>query len=313
MSATFVSNALLSPVKLPSEVLSSSLKSNVPPNIKGSGRASVAATKMAEADDIRSHRKLAVNVVLEKAFITLKEWSESYILSNPSPGEDGDQDLFFNVDSAHPIACLGHRIHFPGIRRYTVSFKPISVHLPLHRFISKIIDFAAAANIEFSHSVSMLTPTNAFTFADYPLRCLSFCAQVQSGMWRRNGSTAANLAYNYERPPLCKSLRNTDLTAIQTSMLVLGPNSILALIIDRYELSLFLEKTCLGVATEETDKLAEYKGPLLADMLRTIILLTTYLPAILVDNTDSKQKEEKDMNIQFALKRELSHLLLSGD
>jgi hypothetical protein len=78
---------------------------------------------------------------------------------------------------------IGHSVYFPGIRRYTVSFSPVSVHLPLHRFISKIVDFAAAANIEFSYSVSMLTPTNAFTLADYPLRCLSFCAQVQVYMY----------------------------------------------------------------------------------------------------------------------------------
>jgi hypothetical protein len=61
------------------------------------------------------------------------------------------------------------------------------------------------------------------------------------------------------------------------------------------------------------DKLAEYKGPLLADMLRTIILLTTCLPTILVNSGDSAQKDEKDRNILLVLKRELSHLLLSGD
>jgi hypothetical protein len=54
---------------------------------------------------------------------------------------------------------------------------------------------------------------------------------------------------------------------------------------------MFLEKTYTGVSTDVIDKLAEYKGPLLADMLRTIILLTTYLPTILVDCGDSSQKD----------------------
>jgi hypothetical protein len=72
-------------------------------------------------------------------------------------------------------------------------------------------------------------------------------------------------------------------------------------------------RTGTGVSTDVVDKLAEYKGPLLADMLRTIILLTTYLPTILVNSGDTAQKDEKDRNIQLVLKRELSHLLLSGD
>jgi hypothetical protein len=92
VSATFVSNALLSPVKLPSTITSSTKPS--------------ALNTSTDVDDILEHRKLAVDIALGKAFLSLREWSEVSSLT-PSLGEEGDQDLFFNANSSPSITCLG--------------------------------------------------------------------------------------------------------------------------------------------------------------------------------------------------------------
>ena len=106
-------------------------------------------------------------------------WFSTHLLL-PSAFCSEDQDLFFNANgSVYPVLYLGSLIHFPGIRRYTVSHSPVSVHLPIHRFISKMLDFAAYADLDLMDVIGRLIPTLAFTLADFPLRCLSFCAQVR--------------------------------------------------------------------------------------------------------------------------------------
>lgn len=267
--------------------------------------------------DVSVHRMYAVEVALRKAFSALESWFFAQMLH---PCED--HDLFFNSSGGYYlIAVLGCPVDFPGIRRYTVSHSLVSVHLPIHRFISKMMDFAAYADLGLSETISRLVPTLAFTLADFPLRCLSFCAQVRAGMWRRNGSMAENLAFNYDRPPLCKSLRNTDLTSIQTAIIAMGPDTTLALAIDRYEMTSFLESFFESPNPQlSADKLLEYRGPLLADLLKTVILLMTYLPGSLVPKDISEAKKQagekedgRECRISTALKRELSHLLLAGD
>lgn len=309
VSSIFISNALLSPITTYNPTQGASVSAFV-------------CTADSDLTDVSLHRRFAMGVALEKAFFALACWFNTHLLL-PSAFCSDDQDLFFNANgTVYPISLLGCRVHFPGIRRYTVSHSPVSVHLPIHRFISKMLDFAAYADLGVSDVISRLIPTLAFTLADFPLRCLSFCAQVRCGMWRRNGSMSENLAYNYDRPPLCKSLRNTDLTSIQTAILVLGPDTALALTIDRYELTSFLV-ACYNSKelTAEVDKLLEYRGALLADLLKTVVLLMTYLPSSLVkmetstlerEKRNEPVEEEKGCRITLALKREISHLLLSG-
>lgn len=311
VSSTFICNALLAPI------------TPYDPD-QGASVSLFVCTDDSDLSDVSLHRRFAIGVALEKAFYAMGSWFNAH-LQQPSAFRSEDQDLFFDGSGGTcPILILDCPVDFPGIRRYTVSHSPVSVHLPIHRFISKMLDFAAYADLDLREVIGRLIPTLAFTLADFPLRCLSFCAQVRCGMWRRNGSMPENLAFNYDRPPLCKSLRNTDLTSIQTAILVMGPDTTLALAIDRYEVNGFLENYCNPLNTLlQTDKLLEYRGPLVADLLKTVLLLMTYVPTSLVkmETSESERqrcgddgsKDEGECKISVALKRELSHLLLSGD
>lgn len=310
VSSTFICNALLAPINPYDPDQGASVSQHV-------------NTDDSDLTDVSLHRRFAIGVALEKAFYAMGSWFNAH-LQQPSAFRSEDQDLFFDGSGGTcPILILDCPVDFPGIRRYTVSHSPVSVHLPIHRFISKMLDFAAYADLDLREVIGRLIPTLAFTLADFPLRCLAFCAQVRCGMWRRNGSMPENLAFNYDRPPLCKSLRNTDLTSIQTAILVMGPDTTLALAIDRYEVNGFLENYCNPANTLlKTDKLMEYRGPLIADLLKTVLLLMTYVPTSLVKMETSESErlrcgddgsKDEECKISVALKRELSHLLLSGD
>lgn len=75
------------------------------------------------------------------------------------------------------------------------------------------------------HTVSPLIAESCSKFSDEnntllllmeaPLMALVFAAQVRQGLWRRNGASVANLAYNYAVPVLSKYYRELDMTFLQ--------------------------------------------------------------------------------------------------
>ena len=213
--------------------------------------------------------------------------------------------------------CLGHPVlYYPGP---SVSTTPISVHLPLHRFAAKVVAYAALGDVNLTQAIRCIqqpvNPENvaaaavaaasqdndticklraieATRFVQHPLRCLVYAAQVAAGMWRRNGYTAANLAYNYGRPPLSKSLRDMDLVCLQLAVAALKPQSFLATLLERFEVLEALEHhgTFFSPLSATTRSSAatrdlEYKGELLAQMLRLCIHLVTYTPVSIVAPT----------------------------
>jgi hypothetical protein len=141
-----------------------------------------------------------------------------------------------------PMICLGHNVYFPGIRDYQVSASPVSVHLPLQRFLTKLFVYASYNGLNLHQAFLMLhvvqqsssmamgdvTQSNplsskfAISLADYPLRCLSFISQVKVGMWKRNGLATENIAYNYGRDIFSKVFRCIDIHALQIAMVLLG-------------------------------------------------------------------------------------------
>jgi hypothetical protein len=199
-----------------------------------------------------------------------------------------------------------------------VSTLPVSVHLPLHRLLAKLLHTAASGGVDLQRAlaaVKQLTPLRATLCMEHPLRCLSFAAQVACGMWRRNGYTAANLAYNYGRAPLSRTLRDMDIVVIQVASLALGGNDALATLIDRFELSEFL--SAVDDSTKRVAFLAprpaavdirEYMAPMLAELLKLLIVALTYLPVCLLEEVDGVATE----GCSRVLQREIVHMILGG-
>ena len=230
------------------------------------------------------------------------------------------------LNATHPESfILGFHDALPSERLYRVSEDYISIHIPLHRFISKIVLFAACSNIPLSLSKYLEQYSGALTpLVEYPMCCLALSSQVQLGMWRRNGSSVANLAYNYTRSPLCRSLRDADLVAVQTGIIGLGPGPVVALATRRYEVTALLALTDDDIRTGSpalSPKLKEYWGASLAELLRTFIMIVTHVPSTLASNNSNPTIQScigKDPlailppGAIVPLAREVAHLLLSG-
>jgi E3 ubiquitin-protein ligase UBR2 len=267
--------------------------------------------EMKTADSIIKLQEKSLLILLSKTINSIFCWSNKLEQEG-----DGKENLYFQTNK--PILCLGLSVLFPGIRKFHVSYSNVSVHLPLTRFLVKILSTSSCSNIDLDDSFNLLRNSSEmlFSLADYPLRALSFTSQVNIGMWKRNGISLANLSYNYSRAPLCKSFRDSDIVAVQTSILSIGADSILALAIDRFELLKLLE---LRNFLTSKALLLDYQGPLLSELLHLLLNVVTYIPTILyLDYNENpcenivKDPSRNYEGLKLAVTRKIAHLLLSG-
>lgn len=236
-------------------------------------------------------RSLAASNLLIKSFVVLSEWASSNFSGDKLTGASKFAKI---IDKEYIL---------PYETQFEVSVMPVSIHIPLHRFISKVLLFAAAGNVEvdMDHCLPSLSVMGLTALLDYPVRCLVLVAQVQLGMWRRNGSVVVNLVYNYSRVPLCKSLRDADLVAVQTTLLKLKPDDVLALMIRRFEVCPLLMPES-GTMTGCPHR--DYLGSLLGELLRLLAVLMSHVPYTI--------SEETKTSVTSPLAREIAHLILGG-
>ncbi|RYH21477.1 hypothetical protein EON65_20580 [archaeon] len=192
--------------------------------------------------------------------------------------------------------------------KFSVLTDSVSVHISLHRFMSKLVLFASYGNVDMQALLGFLrehySPVQLIHLLDYPLRALSFNATVSINMWVRNGQSAANLAYNYNRPPLTKSLRDLDIIAVQISLLTLDPSLVLLMMLKRLELTFLYPNS----SPPGHNVVNEYRAGLIRCFLKILVHVFGYPPITLSKSGASEAVE----GAERALARELFHSIFSG-
>ena len=94
---------------------------------------------------------------------------------------------------------------FGFLNRFTIDqnagfTRNLSINIPLHPFAVKLINNETNGNIDASSIIDICksNPVMMMAMLEYPLECISFASQVNSEMWRRNGNSALNMAFNYQ-------------------------------------------------------------------------------------------------------------------
>ena len=252
-----------------------------------------------------------------------------------------------------PPDCVicGYSAYLPGERVFRVSREAVSIHIPVHRMIAKVVLFSAMGNVP---KATMFTeyvrsnPECVTILVDFPVRCLVFAAQIRLGMWRRNGITVENIGHNYSRMPVCRTLQDADIVALQWGIYCNSfcfsennnLNSIFALLLRRFEVLGLLSKSipefeglCASVGkpgSQQALAAVEYSGGLLAELFRLLIIVVTYVPTPLytsvvtavqsLDSSESTGNHEHALPVsprpftsKSLLSREIAHLVLSGE
>lgn len=176
---------------------------------------------------------------------------------------------------------------------FAVLRDAVSIHCPLQHLLAKTLSNACHGNVDLSSALTYLStlPTDDLVVvSDYSLRALCFANSIAAGLWRRNGTAVSNLLYNYNRPPLCRSLRDLDALVVQV-LVSMRPGPILLHLFHRFNtLSVFSGQLdpAMPIALWE-----EYGGSLLKGSLQFLIQLFNQVPIVL-DETDGQVEEGKE-------------------
>ncbi|XWS43722.1 hypothetical protein CRYUN_Cryun16bG0128000 [Craigia yunnanensis] len=197
---------------------------------------------------------------------------------------------------------------------YDVSLQEISVHIPLHRLLSLLLQ--KALRMFYGESV-MLNMTNAcsasslsdadffghilggchpFGFSasvmEHPLRIRVFCAQVIAGMWRKNGGAALVSCEWYRSVHWYEQGLELDLFLLQCCAALAPPDLYVKRIVERFGLLNYL-----SLSLERSN---EYEPVLVQEMLTLIMQIL-------------EERRFCGRNTADSLKRELIYKLAIGD
>uniref|UniRef100_A0A2P2JXD8 E3 ubiquitin-protein ligase n=1 Tax=Rhizophora mucronata TaxID=61149 RepID=A0A2P2JXD8_RHIMU len=138
---------------------------------------------------------------------------------------------------------------------YDVSLQEVSVHIPLHRLLSLLIQKALRrCYSESSHSTPLFARDDFFGYVlggchpygfsafvmEHPLRNRAFCAQVHAGMWRKNGDAAILSSEWYRTVRWAEQGLELDLFLLQCCAALAPADLYVLRIVKRFGLSDYL-------------------------------------------------------------------------
>ncbi|XP_049375303.1 E3 ubiquitin-protein ligase PRT6 isoform X1 [Solanum verrucosum] len=195
---------------------------------------------------------------------------------------------------------------------YKVSLQDTSVHIPLHRLLSMILQRAlrqcygetalrgscsnsssAVDHDFFGHILGGCHPLGFSAFImEHALRIKVFCAQVHAGMWRRNVDAALLSCEWYRSVRWSEQGLELDLFLLQCCA-ALGPaDQYVTRILERFELSDYLSL--------DLERSNEYEPTIVQEMLTLIIQIV-------------KERRFSGLSPSECLERELVYKLSTGD
>ncbi|KAG2227906.1 hypothetical protein INT45_002144, partial [Circinella minor] len=140
------------------------------------------------------------------------------------------------------------------ILKYDITSQPVSFHHPLHWLLAFVIEYTGLINEKmlveagfpngFEQVFSLfkidgkenITPKVLLPIIEYPIRTVSFSAQVRAGVWVRNGYGIRNQALHYRDVSLRENTYDADLFLLQLGLAHVEPNQFLTTLMDRFGL-----------------------------------------------------------------------------
>ncbi|OBZ78672.1 E3 ubiquitin-protein ligase ubr1 [Grifola frondosa] len=133
------------------------------------------------------------------------------------------------------------------------------------------------------------------TIIDYPLRVLSMIAQIRTGLWVRNGFAIRGQLLHYRDFMLRELCYDQDLFILQTSLVVLDPNTVFISMLDRFQLIGYFSGATLHPS---------YDSAHLSSMVEELL----YVLITILTETACATK----MPLPTAVRREIVHALAVG-
>ncbi|XP_053731591.1 E3 ubiquitin-protein ligase UBR2 [Synchiropus splendidus] len=177
-------------------------------------------------------------------------------------------------DGEQPISLslAGHSV---DTFRYQVSQERVSIHLPVCRLLAGL--HVLLSRSEVTSRLPELLPLGELSpplLIELPLRCQVLCAQVNAGMWRRNGFSLINQIYYYHNVKCRVEMFDKDIVMMQAGASMMDPNHFLIIVLNRFELfHIFSSGDCRKRFRESNKDIVQQNNTLIEEMLHLIIMI----------------------------------------
>lgn len=159
-------------------------------------------------------------VVLIKTFILILRKLYEQLGNEPAPTQIREL-------ADHSATCL----------QYDVSSEPVSIHLPLSRFLAGLFLHLEKHDLHFQSSefINQTKPTPE-QIIEPVLTAQAMISQVHSGMWRRNGYSLLNQLYFYHNVKCRNEMLDRDIILLQVGASLIESNEFLIHILNKFNL-----------------------------------------------------------------------------
>ncbi|TFK62655.1 hypothetical protein BDN72DRAFT_382278 [Pluteus cervinus] len=221
-----------------------------------------------------------------------------------------------------------HEVEFGTIPYQIIKFDVldgwVSFHHSLHWLLAELFKHVELLNEEKLAEVGMTSLRDVLmkhasvqavlTIIDFPLRVLAMIAQIRTGLWVRNGFAIRGQLLHYRDYMLRELCYDQDLFILQTSLIVLDPNTVLISILDRFSLMTYFSGTNTSSSPNAAFATPEIPHPHLlhpvydANQLSSMVEEVLYVLITILSEPGNAGK----ISLPLSIRRELIHALAMG-
>lgn len=178
---------------------------------------------------------------------------------------------------------------------YDVSSKPVSIHLPLNRFLAGLYIHFEKFNLTFDNvSTTNDKPTPEEIIE--PVLCTrTMISQVYSGMWRRNGYSLLNQLFFYRNVKCRSEMLDRDIVILQMGASLIESNEFLIHILNKFDLLQWTEETFKPPISSNTEEDSVRQIISLVDEFLELLIIIVgerWTPGIGLVSEDDRIKKE---------------------
>lgn len=184
--------------------------------------------------------------------------------------------------------------HSANCLNYDVAAKPVSIHLPLTRFLAGLYIHFEKFNLTFDNvSTTNDKPTPEEIIE--PVLCTrTMISQVYSGMWRRNGYSLLNQLFFYRNVKCRSEMLDRDVVILQMGASLIESNEFLIHIMNKFNLLQWTEESYKPVLPNSEEDSIRQIINMVDEFLELLIIIVgeRHVPGIgLVSDDDQIKKE----------------------
>ncbi|XP_022244280.1 E3 ubiquitin-protein ligase UBR2-like isoform X1 [Limulus polyphemus] len=186
--------------------------------------------------------------------------------------------------------------HSSSCIEYDVSSMPVTIHLPLSRFVAGLILHLPKFDLTYSSPEFLIrNKPGPEELMELPLRTQVMIAQFRAGMWRRNGYSLLNQVFFYHNVRLRDEMLDRDIMMLQIAASLMESNKFLIHLLNKYGLLIWIGDTFDTSQRRTEDEYTRQTATIAEEFLGLLIIIISerYYPG--VGNVTERDRVKKEI------------------